>query len=129
MGGVGLRVMRILRRGEVVLPKEVRNRLGWEAGDLLVPEVDGDRLVHARVAPEALATALEGDGSQPGPPPDPLEAMDLTAEESRLLRELGDLPLHPNQLCIRSGLPVGKVRAAMTSIEVTGLLDDRRLEP
>ncbi len=78
--------VRLDERGRVVLPARLRRRLGLEAGDELLAEVDGVglRLVSRRAAAYALvgaATGAEHDGSA---------VSDLLRERRReLAEELG----------------------------------------
>ncbi len=107
--------MRIRRRGELVLPKAVRDRLGWRDGDLLVAVVEGDHLVLRRVMlPEAVTKAHET-----GPPAS--HPVDLSEEETRLLDALGTTPLHPDQLVARTGLHISKVLSNLVFLEIKGL--------
>lgn len=118
-----MRLVKILRRGEVVIPKEVRNLLDWRAGDLLVPEVQGCRLILVRVEPpRRRGRKGRPEAAGDAAPAVPAEAPDLAPEESRLYGELGDLPLHPDELCRRSGLPITTVLSALGRLEMLGMV-------
>ena len=55
---------KISSKGQVTLPKQVRESLGATTGDLVTYELDGDRVILARLAPfdqafhSALSTTL-----------------------------------------------------------------------
>lgn len=119
-----MRMVRLLRRGELVLPKALRDRLGWGAGDLLAPQVKGDKLILSRVVPGNPGNGSPGNGS-PGKPGELGEPAYLPVSpespEYQLLREMGDVPLHPDILSLRSGLPIGRVLATLLDLEIRGL--------
>jgi len=53
------RRVRLSSKGQLVVPKEIRDRLGLDAGDELVLYLVGDRLIVAEpVKPSPLETAL-----------------------------------------------------------------------
>jgi AbrB family looped-hinge helix DNA binding protein len=57
-------------KGQVVIPKEIRERLGWEPGTSLEVEDRGDRVVLRRVrrAPRTTIDDLRGCLPYNGPP-------------------------------------------------------------
>lgn len=110
-----MRLIRLLRRGELILPKALRDRLGWGAGDLLAPEVKDDKLILTRVVP--------GSPGSPGSPGEPAHLpVSPESPEYQLLREMGNIPLHPDILSLRSGLPIGPVLATLLDLEIRGLV-------
>lgn len=109
-----MRLVRILEKGVVVIPAEARKRLGWEVGDLLLPEVEGNRLVLARVVTEA--SRPEGQGAAACAEGETAPA-ELAEEECLLLREIGTVPVRADRLCQRSGLPAGWVAATLIQME------------
>ncbi len=46
---------RLSSKGQVTIPVEVRERLGLEAGDVVVYEIEGERLVLRRAEPFDIA--------------------------------------------------------------------------
>lgn len=119
--------MRISRRGEVVIPKPLRERLRWREGDILDPQLEGDRLILCRVASlQPVAPETPPDGGAPDAdsadlsPTDASQA-DLSPNEALLLGEM-DVPLFPDALHDHSGLPIDRVLASLTSLEIKGLV-------
>jgi AbrB family looped-hinge helix DNA binding protein len=54
-------ITRLSSRGQIVIPKEVRESLAWEAGDYVAVEVQGDRVILRRlILEEAIPVRLEG---------------------------------------------------------------------
>lgn len=103
------RWVRVLSRGEIVIPKEVRKALGWVPGDMVALEVAGGQVVLSRVR---LATVEEAS-----PPP-----VDLTPEEATLLQAADGVPASIDSLCGRSGLRLPVVMTALFKLEAEGLL-------
>jgi AbrB family looped-hinge helix DNA binding protein len=50
MGGSMLAAAKLSTKGQVVIPKPVRDALGLEAGDSMVFAVDGDRVIVRKLA-------------------------------------------------------------------------------
>lgn len=48
-------ITRLSSRGQIVIPKEVRESLAWEAGDHVAVEVQGERVILRRLVLESLA--------------------------------------------------------------------------
>lgn len=48
-------ITRLSSRGQIVIPKEVRESLAWEAGDYVAVEVQGDKVVLRRLVLEEAA--------------------------------------------------------------------------
>lgn len=74
-------------KGQVVVPKAVRDRLGWRAGSRLEVEIRGDEVV-LRVGSELPVTRVEdlyGCLRYDGPPVS-VEEMSATIERERLRR-------------------------------------------
>lgn len=46
-------ITKLSSRGQVVIPKEVRRKLSWEAGDHVVVEVEGDAVILRRIPLES----------------------------------------------------------------------------
>lgn len=52
--GEHIEITKISSRGQVVIPKEIREFLGWETGDHLAVEVHGDMVILRRLQLEGL---------------------------------------------------------------------------
>ncbi|MEW8957607.1 MAG: AbrB/MazE/SpoVT family DNA-binding domain-containing protein, partial [Moorella sp. (in: firmicutes)] len=52
--GEHIEITKISSRGQVVIPKEIREHLGWEAGDHLAVELDGETVILRRLQLESL---------------------------------------------------------------------------
>lgn len=57
--------MRINSRGQITIPAELRQQLGFHPGVTVEIEVDGRdlRIVHSRVAPEVLREMMDDVGA------------------------------------------------------------------
>lgn len=104
-----MRLVRVLSRGEIVIPKEVRNGLGWSPGDVVALQVRGNELVLSAVR---FGSVEEASRTEVG----------LTREESTLLRATDGVPASIDALCERSGLGIQVVMAALVRLEVEGLV-------
>ncbi|MDN5346740.1 MAG: antitoxin PrlF [Clostridia bacterium] len=47
-------ITKLSSRGQVVIPKEIRHKLRWEAGDHITVEVEGDKVILRRLNLESL---------------------------------------------------------------------------
>ncbi|BCV20803.1 AbrB/MazE/SpoVT family DNA-binding domain-containing protein [Moorella sp. Hama-1] len=47
--GRHVEITKLSSRGQVVIPKEIRRQLGWDAGDHMAVEVRGDMVVLRRL--------------------------------------------------------------------------------
>ena len=74
---------RISSKGQVVLPKEVRDRLGWSAGTELEVESEGDVVVlrSRRVVPRTTLADVVGCIPYDGPPVS-IEEMGAAVEDA-----------------------------------------------
>ena len=80
---------RLSSKGQIVLPKEIRDRLGWPVGTELDVESEGDAVV-LRLAPKRRRTSLDdviGCIPYDGPPVS-LAEMDESVEQAA--REMWD---------------------------------------
>lgn len=54
--GRTIAITKLSSRGQIVIPKEIRKSLSWEAGDHVAVEVEGDKVILRRlVLTECLA--------------------------------------------------------------------------
>ncbi|QGP92832.1 Antidote-toxin recognition MazE, bacterial antitoxin [Neomoorella glycerini] len=50
-------ITKLSSRGQVVIPKEIRQQLGWETGDHVAVEVQGDMVILRRLQLESFREA------------------------------------------------------------------------
>lgn len=48
------KLVRLSQKGQLIIPVEIRERLGWEAGDYVIVETEGEKVVLSRLNPETL---------------------------------------------------------------------------
>ena len=57
-------ITKLSSRGQIVIPKEIRRLLAWEAGDHVAVEVQGEKVILRRLV---LEDYLEEPPDRPGP--------------------------------------------------------------
>lgn len=86
-------IVRLSTKGQIVIPRELRARHGWEAGTELVVEDQGDALVLRAVKPFAPTRIEDGLGctgyAGPGRSVEEMDAA-IDAEMRRRWREGGE---------------------------------------